>query len=219
MRNSLNKFNERNEKQIQSKNQKINKIKLPVINKKDNKIDIVQIKNNLRNPQSANLSNKILNNAIEIGKKIYNRDIITPNLVNIYPIPIFEKENKDYIINNNISKSSPKNRNLNNVKTKFNNDINNKLCSSFNQRQNIILTERFKINKELNTKEQLCFLNNLNNINKYLNLNNQKNIFNNNITYKNIDEKNIKPNQLNFYSKNNIILSIESNIIQKINVT
>ena len=216
MRNSLNKFNERSEKQIQSKNQKINKIKLPFINKKDNKF---QIKNNLRNPQSANLSNKILNNAIEIGKKIYNRDIITPNLVNIYPIPILEKENKDYIINNNISKSSPKNRNLKNINNNFNNDTKNKLCSSFNNRQNIIGAEKYKISNELNAKELLCFLNNLNNINKYLNLNNQKNIFNNNNnnTYKNID-KNIKPNQLNFYSKNNNI-NQSSNLIKNIEIS
>ena len=217
MRNSLNKFNERSEKQIQSKNQKINKIKLPFINKKDNKF---QIKNNLRNPHSANLSNKILNNAIEIGKKIYNRDIITPNLVNIYPIPILEKENKDYIINNNISKSSPKNRNLKNINNNFNNDTKNKLCSSFNNRQNIIGAEKYKISNELNAKEQLCFLNNLNNINKYLNLNNQKNIFNNNNnnnTYKNID-KNIKPNQLNFYSKNNNI-NQSSNLIKNIEIS
>ena len=39
-----NKINERNEKQSQSKNRKINKIKLPSINKNDNKIDINQIK-------------------------------------------------------------------------------------------------------------------------------------------------------------------------------
>ena len=223
MRNSINKFNERNEKQIQSKNQKINKIKLPAINNKDKKIAIIQNENNFRNPQSANLSNKFLNNAIEIGKKIYNRDIITPNLNNIYPIPVIGKENKDYKNNNNInniynSKSSPKNRNLKNIKNNFNIDIKNNFCTSFNKRQNII-GERFKINNEINDKEQLCILNNLNNINKYLNLNNQKNMLNNNNnnSYKIIDE-NIKPNQFNFIPKN-INVNQSSNLIKNIKIS
>ena len=98
MRNSINKINERITNQNQTKNQKINQIHLPIINAKNNEINKIQ-NNNIRNPQSANLSNKLLNNAIEIGKKIYNRDIITPNLVNIYT-SFLEKENKSTIVNN-----------------------------------------------------------------------------------------------------------------------
>ena len=191
-----NKINERNEKQSQSKNQKINKIKLPSINKNGNKIDVNQINNNLRNPQSANLSNKLLNNAIEIGKKIYNRNIITPNLVDIYTI--LEKENKESIIN-------PKNRNKNQVynnKSKFNIEIKNKFNSYTNRPSiNIIGTDRRKNNNELQlirnelpikAKEQLYYLNN-NNTNKYLNLN----LKNNNKLYKNSDDNNL--NQINYF--------------------
>ena len=86
MRNTINTFNERLEKQNQSKNIKIKKVELPSINTKENQLNILQYKNSIRNPHSANLSNKVLNNAIEIGKKIYNRDIITPNIVNMYTI-------------------------------------------------------------------------------------------------------------------------------------
>ena len=127
MKNTINKYNEENEKQ----SQKIDKIKLPFINNKDNKINEIINKNNLRNPQSANLSNKLLNNAIEIGKKIYNRAIITPNLANIYTI--LEKENKDHINNKIIiSKSLPKNKKLNSINK--NKQVKNKLILSYCQR-------------------------------------------------------------------------------------
>ena len=211
-----NKINERNEKQSQSKNQKINKIQLPSINKNDNKIDINQINCNLRNPQSANLSNKLLNNAIEIGKKIYNRNIITPNLVDIYTI--LEKENKEIIIN-------PKNRNKNQVhnnKSKFNIEIKNKFNSYTNRPSiNIISTERRKNNNELQlirnelpikAKEQLYYLNKSNNANKYLNLN----LKNNNNLYKNSDNNNL--NQINYFSKNNININKSSSLLKRVEI-
>ena len=237
MRNTFNLFNERNQKESQAKNQKIKKIQFPSINSKDNKRDSFDIKNNFRNPQSANLSNKILNNAIEIGKKIYHRDIITPNLVDMYTI--LGKENKDYIINNinnninNISsKSYPKNskldygKNSNQGKNKFSKDINSNFRASINNKQKIYGTERNKINNELQllnieiplkVNEQLYYLNNKNNINRYLN-SNQKKIFNknNNILYKNVDN-NINLNQGNFISKiNNINKS--SNLSKNIEI-
>ena len=142
MKNSII-YNERFEKENQSKNQVRNNIILPSINNKENKINIIQNKSNIRNPQSANLSNKLLNNAIEIGKKIYNREIITPNLVNIGTI--LEQENIDFANNNinNSSKSFPKynkryNLNINkSEKNKFKMDINNKLSSSLNSKQNM----------------------------------------------------------------------------------
>ena len=226
MRNTINKFNERNEKQNQSKNQKINKIQLPSIYKSENKIDINQLNNHLRNPQSANFSNKIINNAIEIGKKIYHRHIITPNLVNIYSI--LEKENKEHIINNINSKSSPKNRNINNInnnknyKIKINDEIKNKFNSSINRQYlNIIGTERNK-NSELKlikndspikAKEQLCYLNK-NNINKYLNSKIKNNINKNNKLYKNVVDNN--SNQLNYFSKINS--NKPSNLLKKIEI-
>ena len=86
MKKTINIINERIEKQSQLNNNKIKKVQLPTINTKETILNIVQHKSNLRNPQSANLSNKILNNAIEIGNKIYNRDIITPNIVNMNTI-------------------------------------------------------------------------------------------------------------------------------------
>ena len=226
MRNTINKFNERNEKQNQSKNPKINKIQLPSIYKSENKIDIIQLNNHLRNPQSANFSNKIINNAIEIGKKIYHRHIITPNLVNIYSI--LEKENKEHIINNINSKSSPKNMNINNInnnkndKIKINDEIKNKFNSSINRQYlNIIGTERNK-NSELKlikndspikAKEQLCYLNK-NNINKYLNSNIKNNINKNNKIYKNVVDNN--SNQLNYFSKINS--NKQSNLLKKIEI-
>ena len=154
MRNSINKINERITNQNQTKNQKINQIHLPIINAKNNEINKIQ-NNNIRNPQSANLSNKLLNNAIEIGKKIYNRDIITPNLVNIYT-SFLEKENKSTIVNNNNSKSSPKNRNINYLKNK-NKDknkiiIQNQYIASFlNDNKKLLSTERNKNNNAENT--------------------------------------------------------------------
>ena len=226
MRNTINKFNEKNEKQNQSKNQKINKIQLPSIYKSENKININQLNNHLRNPQSANCSNKIINNAIEIGKKIYHRHIITPNLVNIYSI--LEKENKEHIINNINSKSSPKNMNINNInnnkndKINNNDEIKNKFNSSINRQYlNIIGTERNK-NSELKlikndspikAKEQLCYLNK-NNINKYLNSNIKNNININNKLYKNVVDNN--SNQLNYFSKINS--NKPSNFLKKIEI-
>ena len=199
MRNSINKINERITNQNQTKNQKINQIHLPIINAKNNEINKIQ-NNNIRNPQSANLSNKLLNNAIEIGKKIYNRDIITPNLVNIYT-SFLEKENKSTIVNNNNSKSSPKNRNINYLKNK-NKDknkiiIQNQYIASFlNDNKKLLSTERNKnnndfqlINNKINNsdKEQLLYLNNINyiNVNKYINSNQKKILNKNKNNYKN----------------------------------
>ena len=205
MKNTINKYNEENEKQ----SQKIDKIKLPFINNKDNKINEIINKNNLRNPQSANLSNKLLNNAIEIGKKIYNRAIITPNLANIYTI--LEKENKDHINNKIIiSKSLPKNKKLNSINK--NKQVKNKLILSNNM--NIIGSERDKknnnnllINREIPViaKDNLLYLNNKNNNKKTLNSNNTK------ILIKNIQNKNEDNRQF----QNKPIMIISNNKINK----
>ena len=222
MRSVINTFNEKLEKQNQSKNIKIKKVELPSINTKENQLNILQYKNSIRNPHSANLSNKVLNNAIEIGKKIYNRDIITPNIVNMYTI--LEKENKDFINNNNNVnfKSSPKNRisfNLkknNQEKNKFNFDIKR---SSLDNKQNIIGTEKNKRNNDIQMlnndipvkiKEQFSNINNINNINKYLN-SNKKNVF-----IKVNDNNNLKNNPMNIFSKINNNKS--SNLLKKINI-
>ena len=68
MRNANNASNERIDKANQSKNQNknSNRIKLPSINSKEQKLNFSQSKS-IRNPHSANLSNKIINNVIEIG--------------------------------------------------------------------------------------------------------------------------------------------------------
>ena len=206
MKNTINKYNEENEKQ----SQKIDKIKLPFINNKDNKINEIINKNNLRNPQSANLSNKLLNNAIEIGKKIYNRAIITPNLANIYTI--LEKENKDHINNKIIiSKSLPKNKKLNSINK--NKQVKNKLILSNNI--NIIGSERDKKNNNSNllinreipviAKDNLLYLNNKNNNKKTLNSNNTK------ILIKNIQNKNEDNRQF----QNKPIMIISNNKINK----
>ena len=215
MKNSII-YNERFEKENQSKNQVRNKIILPSINNKENKINIIQNKSNIRNPQSANLSNKLINNAIEIGKKIYNREIITPNLVNIGTI--LEQENIDFANNNinNSSKSFPKynkryNLNINkSEKNKFKMDINNKLSSSLNSKQNMsggndrkITNSDLKIllNNEIkkNIKEQLCYLNNINKINKFINLNKKDFELKKNNNY----QKKIDNNRINYFSKFN----------------
>ena len=231
MRNAINASNERIEKQSQSKNQsKIsNRIKLPSINNKEQKLNLMQSKN-IRNPQSANLSNKIINNVIEIGKNIYNRDIITPNLVNM--CIGLEQENKDFISNNiNNSKSHPKymrkfclKSNKQPEKNNFNIERNNKLNALLNNRPNIIGTtgsnRKIKNNDlkilnnqiPINIKEQLCYLNDINNINRLLNIN-QKNIF---INYKKIDN-NLVNNQINYFSKINTNKS--SNLLKKIEVS
>ena len=198
MRNSIKRNNEKIENQNQAE-QKINKFLLPSIKVKNNEVNIIH--NNYRNPQSANISNKLLNNAIEIGKKMYNRDIITPNLVNIYTF--LDKNN---IMNNN-SKSSPK-RNINYVKNKkrdkYKIDTQNKYIYSFlNDNQNQIETERNKINNDWklitnkmynNNKELLQSLNNRKTINKYLN-SKQTNIINKN--------NNNKNKEIYFFSKIN----------------
>ena len=231
MRNAINASNERIEKQSQSKNQsKIsNRIKLPSINNKEQKLNLMQSKN-IRNPQSANLSNKIINNVIEIGKNIYNRDIITPNLVNM--CIGLEQENKDFISNNiNNSKSHPKymrkfclKSNKQPEKNNFNIERNNKLNALLNNRPNIIGTpgsnRKIKNNDlkilnnqiPINIKEQLCYLNDINNINRLLNIN-QKNI---GINYKKIDN-NLVNNQINYFSKINTNKS--SNLLKKIEVS
>ena len=228
MKNSII-YNERFEKENQSKNQVRNKIILPSINNKENKINIIQNKSNIRNPQSANLSNKLLNNAIEIGKKIYNREIITPNLVNIGTI--LEQENIDFANNNinNSSKSFPKynkryNLNINkSEKNKFKMDINNKLSSSLNSKQNMsggndrkITNSDLKIllNNEIkkNIKEQLCYLNNINKINKFMNLNQKDFELKKNNNY----QKKIDNNRINYFSKFNSNKS--SNLLKKIEI-
>ena len=231
MRNAINASNERIEKQSQSKNQsKIsNRIKLPSIKNKEQKLNLMQSKN-IRNPQSANLSNKIINNVIEIGKNIYNRDIITPNLVNM--CIGLEQENKDFISNNiNNSKSHPKymrkfclKSNKQPEKNNFNIERNNKLNALLNNRPNIIGTtgsnRKIKNNDlkilnnqiPINIKEQLCYLNDINNINRLLNIN-QKNI---GINYKKIDN-NLVNNQINYFSKINTNKS--SNLLKKIEVS
>lgn len=232
MRNANNASNERIDKQSQSKNQnKIsNRIKLPSINNKEQKLNFAQSKS-IRNPQSANLSNKIINNVIEIGKNIYNRDIITPNLVNM--CMGLEQENKDFISNNiNNSKSHPKymrkyclrsNKQL--EKNNFNIERNNKMNAFVNNRQNIIGTtgsnRKIKNNDlkilnnqiPINIKEQLCYLNDINNINRLLNKN-QKNI---GINYNKKIDNNLTNNQINYFSKINTNKS--SNLLKKIEVS
>ena len=61
MRNANNASNERIDKANQSKNQNknLNRIKLPSINSKEQKLNFAQSKS-IRNPHSANLSNKII---------------------------------------------------------------------------------------------------------------------------------------------------------------
>ena len=217
MRNSIKKNNEKIENQNQNQTaQKLNKCLLPSINVKNNEINMTPNNNNYRNPQSANISNKLLNNAIEIGKKMYNRDIITPNLVNIYTF--LDKNN---IIHNN-SKSSPK-RNINYLKNKkrdknkYKIDTQNKYISSFlNYKQNQIETERNKRNNDWklitnkihnNNKEQLGCLIDRNTINKYLNSKQTK------VLDKNNDNKN---KEFYYFSKINNNKSF--NQIKKIEV-
>ena len=214
MKKTINIINERAEKQSQSNNTRITKVRLPSINTKENVLNIVQHKSNLRNPQSANLSNKILNNAIEIGKKIYNRDIITPNIVNM--CTILEKENKDYINNNS---------NLFNSKSTHKNRLNNKYIlhnkrSSITNKQSIISTDRNIRNGDLQLlnnempvkiKEQLTNINNMNNINKYLNSNKK------NFLIKINENNSIKSNPVNIFSKINNNNNISSSLLKKMN--
>ena len=216
MKKTINIINERIEKQSQLNNNKIKKVQLPTINTKETILNIVQHKSNLRNPQSANLSNKILNNAIEIGNKIYNRDIITPNIVNMNTI--LEKENKDYINNNN-------NINLFNNRSSHKNRINSKYSinhkrSSLNNKHGIVVTDRNRRNSDLELmnneipvkiKEQLANLNNMNNINKYLNSNKKK------IFIKINDNNNLKSNPVNIFSKNNIN-NKSSSLLKQMNI-
>ncbi len=216
MKKTINIINERIEKQSQLNNNKIKKVQLPTINTKETILNIVQHKSNLRNPQSANLSNKILNNAIEIGNKIYNRDIITPNIVNMNTI--LEKENKDYINNNN-------NINLFNNRSSHKNRINSKYSinhkrSSLNNKHGIVVTDRNRRNSDLELmnneipvkiKEQLTNLNNMNNINKYLNSNKKK------IFIKINDNNNLKSNPVNIFSKNNIN-NKSSSLLKQMNI-
>lgn len=233
MRNANNSSNERIDKQNQSKNQNknSNRVKLPSINIKDQKINIAQSKNNFRNPHSANLSNKLINNVIEIGKNIYNRDIITPNLVNM--CMGLEQENKDLISNNiNNAKSHPKyirkyclKNNKKPEKNNFNIERNNKLNALLNNRPNIIGTtgsnRQIKNNDlkilnnqiPINIKEQLCYLNDIKNINRILNIN-QKNI---GINYNKKIDNNLANNQINYFSKINTNKS--SNLLKKIEVS
>jgi serine/threonine protein phosphatase PrpC len=214
MKNTNNKINERNKEQ----NQKIDKIKLPFINNTENKLKEIINKNNLRNPQSANLSNKLLNNAIEIGKKIYNRAIITPNLVNIYSI--LEKENKDYISNNAISKSLPKNKKVN--ISNNNKQVKNKLV--INNNINIIgidknkMTNNLPINHEVPiiVKDKLFHLNNMNINNNYLNSNDSNILNKNNNNNKNEDNRNFPNKPITILSSNKINKS--GNLLKKIEI-
>ena len=232
MRNANNASNERIDKANQSKNQNknLNRIKLPSINSKEQKLNFSQSKS-IRNPQSANLSNKIINNVIEIGKNIYNRDIITPNLVNM--CMGLEQENKDFISNNiNNSKSHQKymrnyclKSNKKPEKNSFNIERNNNLNVLLNNRPNIVGTtgtnRKIKnndlkfLNKQIpiNFKEQLCYLNDINNINRLLNIN-QKNI---GINYNKKIDNNLINNQINYFSKINTNKS--SNLLKKIEVS
>ena len=214
MKNTNNKINERNKEQ----NQKIDKIKLPFINNTENKLKEIINKNNLRNPQSANLSNKLLNNAIEIGKKIYNRAIITPNLVNIYSI--LEKENKDYISNNAISKSLPKNKKVN--ISNNNKQVKNKLV--INNNINIIgidknkMTNNLPINHDVPiiVKDKLFHLNNMNINNNYLNSNDSNILNKNNNNNKNEDNRNFPNKPITILSSNKINKS--GNLLKKIEI-
>ena len=144
---------------------------------------------------------------------------------------ILEQENIDFANNNinNSSKSFPKynkryNLNINkSEKNKFKMDINNKLSSSLNSKQNIsggndrkITNSDLKIllNNEIkkNIKEQLCYLNNINKINKFINLNQKDFELKKNNNY----QKKIDNNRINYFSKFNSNKS--SNLLKKIEI-